>query len=100
MLVAAAEVRRADLEDQVAAVAVVRRQRALAGVLQQPASAAPRLSASIAFADSDPKLIPEMLTTDAGLSACRRPRAAAHHLGGRERNALLGVPTGGWRRTR
>ena len=43
---------------------------------RQPAIAAPRLSASIALPDSEPKLIPEMLTTEAGRNACRRPRAA------------------------
>ncbi len=41
---------------------------------RQPAIAAPRLSASIAFFDSEPKLMPEMLTTLAGRNACRRPR--------------------------
>jgi len=40
------------------------------------ASAAPQLSAMTAFADSAPKLIPEMLTTESGRNACRRPRAA------------------------
>ena len=40
----------------------------------QSASAAPRLRASIAWLDSDPKLIPEMLTTLAGRNACRLPR--------------------------
>ena len=43
---------------------------------RHPASAAPRLSASTALPDSDPKLIPEMLTTESGRKACRRPRAA------------------------
>ncbi len=42
---------------------------------RQPALAAPRLSASTALPDSDPKLIPEMLTTDPGRNACVRPRA-------------------------
>ena len=41
---------------------------------QHPASAAPRLSPSIAFLPSDPKLIPEMLTTEGGRNASRRPR--------------------------
>ena len=40
----------------------------------QPAMAAPWFRASIAFADSAPKLIPDTLTTDAGRNACRRPR--------------------------
>ncbi|HEY0698002.1 MAG TPA: hypothetical protein VGD43_09350 [Micromonospora sp.] len=39
------------------------------------ASAAPRLSASTALAESDPKLIPEMLTTEPGRNAYRRSRA-------------------------
>src|SRR5690349_24973896 len=43
---------------------------------RQPASAAPRLSAVMALADSAPKLIPEMLTTESGRNACRRPRGA------------------------
>ena len=43
---------------------------------RQPAMAAPRLSASIALPDSDPKLIAEMLTTDLGRNASRRSRAA------------------------
>ncbi len=43
---------------------------------RQPARAAPRLSASMAFAESDPKLMPEMLTTDCGRKARARPRAA------------------------
>ena len=43
---------------------------------RQPASAAPRLSASTAWPDSDPKLIAEMLTTDSGRKAPRRSRAA------------------------
>src|SRR4051794_41918143 len=43
---------------------------------RQPASAAPRLSAVTALADSAPKLIPEMLTTESGRNACCRPRAA------------------------
>ena len=41
---------------------------------RQPASAAPRLIASIALPDSEPKLIPETFTTDSGRNACRRPR--------------------------
>jgi hypothetical protein len=41
-----------------------------------PARAAPRLSASTAAPDSEPKLIAEMFTTDAGRNASRRPRAA------------------------
>jgi hypothetical protein len=41
----------------------------------QPASAAPRLSASTAAPDSEPKLIAEMLTTEAGRYAWARPRA-------------------------
>ena len=41
---------------------------------RQPAIAAPRLSASMAFFESEPKLMPEMLTTLAGRNACRRPR--------------------------
>ncbi len=43
---------------------------------RQPAMAAPLLSDSTALPDSEPKLIPEMLTTDPGRKACRRPRAA------------------------
>ena len=43
---------------------------------RHPASAAPRLSAVTALADSAPKLMPEMLTTESGRNACRRPRAA------------------------
>ena len=35
--------------------------------------AAPRLSAVMAADESDPKLMPLMLTTDAGRKACRRP---------------------------
>ena len=41
---------------------------------RQPAPAAPRLSASMAFLDSAPKLIPEMLTTEPGRKAWVRPR--------------------------
>ncbi len=43
---------------------------------RQPASAAPRLSASTAPPDSEPKLVAEMLTTDGGRNADVRPRAA------------------------
>ena len=50
---------------------------------RQPASAAPRLRASTALPDSDPKLIAEMLTTDAGRNAARRPRPP-DHLGARQ----------------
>ena len=41
---------------------------------RQPASAAPRLSASIAFLLRAPKLIPETLMTEAGRNAWARPR--------------------------
>ena len=40
-----------------------------------PARAAPRFSASTAAPDSEPKLMAEMFTTDAGRNASRRPRA-------------------------
>ena len=43
---------------------------------RQPAIAAPLLSDSIALPDSEPKLMPEMLTTEPGRKACVRPRAA------------------------
>ena len=43
---------------------------------RQSASTAPRLRASTALPDSDPKLIAEMLTTDFGRNAPRRSRAA------------------------
>ena len=43
---------------------------------RQPAMAAPRLSASTALPESEPKLMPEMLTTEAGRIASLRPRAA------------------------
>ena len=43
---------------------------------KQPARAAPLLSASMALPDSEPKLMPEMLTTEEGRKACGRPRAA------------------------
>ena len=43
---------------------------------RQPASTAPRLSASTALPDSDPKLIAEMFTTDFGRNAPGRSRAA------------------------
>ena len=76
VLVSAAEVRRADLEDELAAVAVVRRERPSPVFWRQPAASAPRLSASTALPDSEPKLMPEMLTTDAGRTAWARPRAA------------------------
>jgi hypothetical protein len=33
-------------------------------------------SAATALPESDPKLIPEMFTTESGRKACRRPRAA------------------------
>ena len=39
-----------------------------------PAIRAPWFSASIAFPDNAPKLIPEMLTTDSGRNALARPR--------------------------
>ena len=52
---------------------------------QQPASAAPLLSASMALADSEPKLIPEMLTTEAGRNAWRRPRGPPSTFAGRQR---------------
>ena len=42
----------------------------------QPASAAPRLSASTAGPDSEPKLIAEKFTTESGRNAPGRPRAA------------------------
>ena len=41
---------------------------------RQPASSAPRLSASIALRDSAPKLIPDTLTTERGRNARARPR--------------------------
>lgn len=41
-----------------------------------PASAAPLFSAATALPESDPKLIPEMFTTDSGRNARLRPRAA------------------------
>jgi hypothetical protein len=43
---------------------------------RQPANTAPLLRASTARPDSDPKLIPEMFTTESGRKACRRRRAA------------------------
>ena len=62
--VAAAEVPRTDLPDQVAAGRqVVRTDPALAGVVGESAPAAPPLSASIALADSAPKLIAETLSS-------------------------------------
>jgi hypothetical protein len=48
----------------------------------QPAKAAPLFRASIALPDSEPKLIPEMLTTESGRKLWRRrrlpPRIFAH----------------------
>ena len=66
MLVAAPEVGGADLEDDVAAVAVVRDSAPSPVFCRQSAIAAPLLSASMALPDSEPKLMPEMLTTEAG----------------------------------
>jgi hypothetical protein len=43
---------------------------------RQSANTAPRLRASTALPDSDPKLIAEMLITDFGRNAPGRPRAA------------------------
>ena len=60
----AAEIARADLPDQVTAVLeVVRADASLAGVMGETALAAPPLSASIALADSAPKLIAETLSS-------------------------------------
>ena len=77
VLVAAAEVGGADLEDQVAALPVVVAtgcpRRCCAG--SRPASRR-ALRAWIALPDNDPKLMPEMFTTDAGRNALARPRAA------------------------
>jgi len=42
----------------------------------QPASFAPRLSASIAVPDSDPKLMADTFTIDAGRNALSRSRQA------------------------
>jgi hypothetical protein len=62
--IAAAEVAAADFPDQVAAVlAVVARDRALAGVVEEVPARAPSLSARMALAESAPKLIAEMLKT-------------------------------------
>ncbi len=47
---------------------------------RQPASAAPRLRASTAGPDSEPKLIPEMFTTESGRNAPRRPRGPPNTL--------------------
>ncbi|WP_207919654.1 hypothetical protein [Micromonospora sp. KC207] len=71
-----AEVRGAELEHQLAAAPVVRGQAALAGVVQAAGQGGPRLSAATALPDSEPRLIPEMLTTDSGRNTRARPRAA------------------------
>jgi BioD-like phosphotransacetylase family protein len=64
VVVAAAEVARADLPDQVAAVlAVVAADAAFAGVVREAAIRAPWFSARMALADSAPKLMAEMLNT-------------------------------------
>jgi hypothetical protein len=63
-LVAAAEVARGDLPDQVAAVlAVVAADRASPVSCMKPPRRAPAFSARMALADSAPKLIAEMLNT-------------------------------------
>jgi hypothetical protein len=62
--VAAAEVARADLPDQVAAVlAVVAADAALAGVVREAADPGALVERQMALADSAPKLIAEMLNT-------------------------------------
>ena len=53
--------------------------------------AAPLLSAVMAAPASDPKLIPEMLTSDDGRNALARCRAAAQHLGRRQGHGRIGV---------
>ena len=84
LLVAAAEVRRADLEDQLAAVPVVRRQPALAGVVQ----AAGQRRAPVERLDRRAGQRAEAHRRDvddrrrAGTRRAR-PRAAAEHLGAR-----------------
>ena len=74
VLVAAAEVRRTDLQDDVAALPVVRRETALAGVVHAAGLRGPSFSASMAFADIEPKLIAEMLISESGRNALARPR--------------------------
>ena len=73
--VAAAEVAGADLEDQLAAVAVVRREPALAGVLQAAGERGALVERLTAGPDSAPKLIPETFTSDARPERVARPRA-------------------------
>ena len=60
---------------------------ALAGVLQAAGRAAPRLRASMALPDSEPKLIAEMLTTESGRNAGVVP-ARHQHLGARQPRLL------------
>ena len=74
-LVAAAEVAGADLEDEIAALAVVVGEAALAGVVQQVGelgAAVERLDRAGGRASRSD--IAETLTTDAGRKACLRPR--------------------------
>jgi hypothetical protein len=81
VVVAATEVARADLPDQVAAgLAVVRRDRAFAGVVVETAALRAGIQARIAAAESEPKLIAEMLNTlaeygcaDSGPIGCGNP---------------------------
>src|SRR5262244_2116427 len=65
VLVAAAEIAAADLPDQVTAeFAMIAADAALAGIVGEAPSLAPRLRARMAFALSAPKLMAEMLKSD------------------------------------
>ena len=59
-----------------------------------PASLAPLLMASMAGPESEPKLMAEMLTTDFGRKADRRPRAAEHLASRGQDDAFVVVPVG------
>lgn len=65
---------------------------------RHPASAAPRLMASTALPDRDPKLMPDTLTTDSGRNECFRPRAAPSTFAEGSRASWPTAPWVGWAR--
>ena len=92
VLVPAAEVRRPDLEHDVAAVAVVRRQRALAGVVPAAGERGALVERLDRVGGQRAEAHPR--DVDHRRRAEREPSAArlAHHLARRERHPLVAVP--------
>ena len=91
VLVAAAEVGRADLEDDVTAVAVVRRECALAGVLQAARHRRALVERLDRLARQRTEAHPGDVDHRAGSEGVRTSSCPAQHLGGGQHDLLLRV---------